>query len=156
MKVLKHCGSTSFGLYRWGMSGIRRRERGIMFALPYRAKEERRKTVKFPLSWACEESLNQSLEPSTLYAPPPPLGSLLHQVPRSADPGKDAGYVRFLENGRSFAAALRSAQTTSLPLKFGSQVRLRLNCNRRISLVDALLDITTATTRRTPLSIENA
>lgn len=66
-----------------------------MFALPYRPKKERRKTVKFPLSWACEESLKESLEPSTLYAPPS-AGSLPHQVPRSADPRKGRGIPAFL------------------------------------------------------------
>lgn len=66
------CGSISFSLYCWRMPSIHSYdEKGIMFALPYRTKKERRKTVKFSLSWACEKSLKESLKLSTLYTPPP-------------------------------------------------------------------------------------
>lgn len=68
MKVLKYYAVLLASVYIAGGCWV---YIAIMFALPYRAKKERHKTVKFPLSWACEESLKESLEPSTFYAPPP-------------------------------------------------------------------------------------
>lgn len=77
MKILKYYAVLLASVY---IAGECRVYIAIMFALPYRAKKERRKTVKFPLSWTCEESLKESLELSTFYAPPP-VASLLHELP---------------------------------------------------------------------------
>jgi len=97
-------------------SGIHSEEREIMFTLPYLDKKERRKTVKFPLSWACEESLKESLEPSTLYAPST-VSSLLHRSSEIRWSGKDRRI-------RSWRMGVRSRSTIDrndiITAKFGS------------------------------------